>query len=71
MLVVSESGPGRSACLATDAAPHWVGPLVDWGTEPNDPNTRVPCQAPAAPPVEVGQHYARFFTQLVTWCAGN
>ncbi|MFN3166689.1 MAG: glutamine amidotransferase [Phycisphaeraceae bacterium] len=71
MLVVSENGNARTACLATDAAPHWVGPLVDWGTEPNDPTTRVPCQAPAAPPVEVGQHYARFFTQLVTWCMGN
>ena len=70
MLVVSEAGPTRTACLATDAAPHWVGPLVDWGTEPNQPATRVPCRAPGAPPVEVGMYYARFFTQLVKWCAG-
>ncbi len=72
MLVVTEAdrpGSARTACLATDAAPHWVGPLVDWGTTPDDPTTRVPCQAPDAPPVEVGVHYARFFTQLVKWCA--
>ena len=70
MLVVSDAGPARTACLATDAAPHWVGPLVDWGTEPNEPDTRVPCRAPGAPPVEVGRHYAKFFTQLVKWSAG-
>lgn len=71
MLVVSETGPRRAACLATDAAPHWVGPLVDWGTEPNDPDTRVACQAPDAPPVEVGRYYAAFFSQLVRWCMGG
>lgn len=69
MLVVSDANGARAACLATDAAPHWVGPLVDWGTTPNDPATRVACQAPDAPDVEVGQHYAQFFTQLVKWTA--
>ncbi len=70
MLVVRESGPARTACLATDAAPHWVGPLVDWGTTPADASTRVACHAPGANPVEVGQHYAKLFMQLVKWAAG-
>lgn len=72
MLVVAEStaGRGRVACLATDAAPHWVGPLVDWGTDNDDAPSgdgRVQCHAPGAFEVEVGQHYAQFFTQLVRW----
>ncbi|MFI4860412.1 MAG: glutamine amidotransferase [Phycisphaerales bacterium JB063] len=74
MLVVAEgtNGRGRVACLATDAAPHWVGPLVDWGTDNDDgPSVagRVQCHAPGAFEVEVGQHYAKFFTQLVRWAA--
>ena len=73
MLVVSESGPARTACLATDAAPHWVGPLVDWGTDNTTPSGggRVSCHGPGAEPVEVGQYYARFFTQLVSWTMGD
>lgn len=69
MLVVGEHGSGRVVCLATDAAPHWVGPLVDWGTD-NDPPSgggRVKCQAPGAGAVEIGACYARFYTQLLTW----
>ena len=80
MLVVSPPerssgavGKGNVACLATDAAPHWVGPFVDWGTD-NDPQPsgsgRLPCQAPGAGEVEVGKDYAQFFTQLVRWTAG-
>ncbi|MEO0476074.1 MAG: glutamine amidotransferase [Planctomycetota bacterium] len=73
MLVVSDDGPARCACLATDAAPHWVGPLVDWGTDNTIPSGagRVACQGPGAEGVEVGQYYARFFAQLVTWAMGN
>jgi hypothetical protein len=72
MLVVAEpeDGRGRVATLATDAAPHWVGPLVDWGTDNDDAPSghgRVACHAPGAFEVEVGQHYAQFFTQLVRW----
>lgn len=72
MLVVSDAGPARSACLATDAAPHWVGPLVDWGTDNTTPSGggRVACHAPGAEAVEVGQHYAQFFAQLVQWAMG-
>lgn len=70
MLVVAERG--RIACLATDAAPHWVGPFVDWGTDnTTSPSSggRVICQAPGANEVEVGQYYARFFEQLVRWAS--
>lgn len=72
MLVVAEpaDGRGRVATLATDAAPHWVGPLVDWGTDNDDAPSghgRVACHAPGANAVEVGHHYAQFFTQLVRW----
>jgi len=61
LLVVSRHGHGRVAALATDVAPHWVGPWVDWGPE------RVKAQGPGAGEVEVGQLYAQFFRQLVGW----
>ena len=61
LLVVSECGRGRTAALATDVAPHWVGPLVDWGTP------RVAAQAPGANGVEVGGDYATFLRQLLSW----
>jgi uncharacterized membrane protein len=32
LLVVGQHQRGRTAALMTDVAPHWVGPLVDWGT---------------------------------------
>ena len=31
LLVVGRHGAGRTAALATDVAPHWVGGFVDWG----------------------------------------
>jgi hypothetical protein len=61
LLVVGRHGRGRTAALATDAAPHWVGGLVDWGAE------RVAAQAPGADAVEVGDLYAQFFGQLLRW----
>lgn len=64
LLVVGEQGRGRTAALATDVAPHWVGGLVDWGPG------RVAAQAAGAEAVEVGEHYARFFTQLILWTKG-
>lgn len=63
LLVVGEYGRGRTAALATDVAPHWVGPLVDWGIP------RVTAQAPNANGVEVGGDYARFLKQLLSWVA--
>ncbi|MBN1555658.1 MAG: hypothetical protein JXA11_13015 [Phycisphaerae bacterium] len=64
LLVVGAYGQGRTAALATDVAPHWVGTFVDWGTP------RVSAQAPGAEAVEVGCHYAEFFTRLVKWTLG-
>lgn len=61
LLVIGKHGAGRVAALATDVAPHWVGPLVDWGTP------RVTAQAPEANGVEVGGDYATFFRQLLSW----
>lgn len=64
LLVVGQHGKGRVATLMTDVAPHWVGPLVDWGTE------RVTASAEQASEVEVGNLYAQFFWQLLGW-TGN
>jgi uncharacterized membrane protein len=61
LLVVGSHGAGRTAALATDVAPHWVGGLVDWGSG------RVAAQAAGADAVEVGDLYARLFQQLITW----
>lgn len=61
LLVTGAHGQGRTAALATDVAPHWVGPLVDWGSG------RVQAQAAGAEAIEVGDLYAQFFRQLVGW----
>lgn len=65
LLVVGEFQQGRTAAFMTDVAPHWVGPLVDWGTP------RVAAQAPEANAVEVGGDYAQFLRQLLEWAAGE
>jgi uncharacterized membrane protein len=61
LLVIGQDDNRRTACLMTDLAPHWVGPLVDWGTE------RVQAKYPGAEAIEVGSYYARFITQLIDW----
>ncbi len=61
LLVTGQYGKGRVACFASDVAPHWVGGLVDWGDE------RVHAQADGAEAVEVGNLYARLFSQIVKW----
>ena len=70
LLVTGEYGQGRTAALATDLAPHWVGPLVDWGTE-NRPapsgSGRVAAQAKGADEVETGCFYVQFVYQLLKW----
>ena len=63
LLAVGRFGAGRTAALATDAAPHWVGGWVDWGNE------RV-FQEVAGGFIEVGAWYARFFRNLLVWLAG-
>ncbi|GHT44559.1 hypothetical protein FACS189454_02340 [Planctomycetales bacterium] len=61
LLVVGEYGKGRTAALATDVAPHWVGGFVDWGEK------RIKQELPDNNFVEVGTNYVRFFTQLLRW----
>lgn len=61
MLVVGRFGKGKSAALATDVAPHWVGGFVDWGPK------RVSQDLPGGDGIEVGSDYAKFFAQLVQW----
>ncbi len=64
LLVLGRSGKGRTAALATDVAPHWVGGLVDWG------DRRV-VQEVGAGFIEVGTWYARFFENLLRWARGE
>jgi uncharacterized membrane protein len=54
---------GRVCAFATDAAPHWVGGLVDWG------NSRVIAQGPGARPIEVGNWYAELLANMINWTA--
>jgi hypothetical protein len=61
LLIIGNHGHGRTAALTTDVAPHWVGPLVDWGLP------RINGQAPNANAIEVGGDYARFLRQLLSW----
>jgi hypothetical protein len=61
LLVTGHHGHGRTAVIATDVAPHWVGGFVDWG------DARVTAQAPGAPAIEVGNWYAQFWRQLISW----
>lgn len=63
LLVVGHRGAGRTAAFTSDVAPHWVGPLIDWGPR------RVVAQAAGADAIEVGSDYAQFFRQLLAWVA--
>ncbi len=65
LLVVGQFQQGRTAAFLTDVAPHWVGPLIDWGTP------RISAEAPNSQPVEVGGDYAQFLQQLLEWTAGE
>jgi uncharacterized membrane protein len=60
LLVVGRHGRGRTAALATDVAPHWVGGLVDWG------DRRVVQDIPGGF-IEVGNWYAELFRNLLVW----
>lgn len=62
LLVVGSYGEGRSCAWASDVAPHWVGGLVDWGPE------RIEARGKGiAGTVEVGNLYAEFFRNMLTW----
>jgi len=63
LLVVGFYGRGRVVAFTSDVAPHWVGGLVDWG------DGRVQTCAQGASPVEVGDCYARLFSQMIRWTA--
>ncbi len=65
LLVVGQHGQGRTAAFMTDVAPHWVGPLVDWGSD------RVAAKLDDAVAVEVGNLYAAFLQQLLGWVGGR
>ena len=65
LLVLGQYQQARTAAFLTDVAPHWVGPLVDWGTP------RITAEAPQSRAVEVGGHYAQFLRQLLEWTAGE
>lgn len=62
ILVLGAADRGRTAALMTDLAPHWVGGLVDWGD-----GERVSAQAPGSWQIEVGNLYAQFVANLLTW----
>ena len=61
LLIVGRHGRGRTAALATDVAPHWVGGLVDRGQQ------RVVQDVPGGFTIDVGDCYARFFRNLLVW----
>ncbi len=61
LLVVGQYELGKTAAFASDVAPHWVGPFVDWG------NKRIKAAADGAAPIEVGNLYAKFFANLIQW----
>ena len=63
-LLVIGTNPGRRvAALATDAAPHWCGGFIDWGSR----SVTLPVTANIR--AEVGDRYVRFFSCLVRWLA--
>jgi hypothetical protein len=64
LLVAGTHGKGRVTAYTSDAAPHWVGGLVDWG------DARITACGRGANPVEVGNWYARFFHQIIKWTMG-
>ncbi len=64
LLVLGRFGRGRTAALATDVAPHWVGGLVDWG------QPRI-VQPVGNGFVEVGSAYVRLLANLLRWITGE
>ena len=63
LLVIGSHGMGTTVALATDVAPHWVGGFVDWG------DRRVTATAPGSKTIEVGDLYAQFWQQLLSFVA--
>ncbi|MHC4123195.1 MAG: glutamine amidotransferase [Planctomycetota bacterium] len=65
LLVLGSYGKAKICALATDAAPHWVGGLVDWG------NSRIEAKADGANQIEVGNWYAEFLANIIKWTMGR
>ncbi|MDR3110562.1 MAG: glutamine amidotransferase [Planctomycetaceae bacterium] len=63
MLVEGHYGSGRTAALACDVAPHWVGQMVDWGGKRITQQLRTPDDKPCGF-VEFGDAYAKFLKQM-------
>ncbi len=61
LLVIGSHGNGRVAAFTSDVAPHWVGGLVDWGSG------RVTACADGGNFIEVGDWYAKLFSQMIRW----
>ena len=61
LLVTGNFGNGNVAAFASDAAPHWVGPLVDWGDK------RITAKADGGIEIEVGNWYAKLFINIIRW----
>lgn len=63
LLIVSSDSRVRTAVLATDAAPHWCGGMVDWGEK----TLRLPVAGKIR--IEVGDAYVRFLSGIIRWLA--
>ncbi len=61
LLVTGAFGNGNVAAFASDVAPHWVGPLVDWGDK------RITAKAKGGNEIEVGNWYAQLFINIIRW----
>jgi len=59
LLVLGAYGKGKTGAVTTDFAPHWVGGMVDWGSQ------RVTAQAPGGRKIEVGDYYIAFVKKVL------
>jgi uncharacterized membrane protein len=58
LCVIGKAGKGKVTALAFDLAPHWIGGMVDWGTE----RRRIDFDGNF---IEVGNKYIEFVHQLL------
>lgn len=63
LLIVHSDPKIRTAALATDAAPHWCGGMVDWGAK----TLKLPVAGKIK--IEVGDAYVRFLSSIIHWLA--
>ena len=65
LLVVNSGARMRTAVLTTDAAPHWCGGMVDWGTK----TLTLPVAGEIK--IQVGDAYVRFLSSIIRWLASK